>query len=69
MVASSDSWRSRGSGDDAVAIVQVETTLYEVRVGDMFAGSRSSEEHLRVVRQRPVRRRRVHLCEGDRTLK
>jgi hypothetical protein len=59
----------RGSGDDAVAIIQVETTLYEVRVGDMFAGSfrltSISGSCVNVLYGDDA----FTLCEGDRTLK
>jgi hypothetical protein len=59
----------RGSGDDAVAIVQVDTTLYEVRVGDTFAGafqlSSISGSCVNVLYGDDA----FPLCEGDRTLK
>jgi hypothetical protein len=59
----------RGSGADAVAIIQVDTTLYEVRTGDTFAGafqlSSISGSCVNVLYGDDA----FPLCEGDRTLK
>jgi hypothetical protein len=59
----------RGTGGDAVAIIQVDTTLYEVRAGETFAGSFQLSSVSGSCANVLYGDDAFQICEGDRTLK
>jgi hypothetical protein len=59
----------RGTGGDAVAIIQVDTTLYEVRAGETFAGSFQLASVSGSCANVLYGDDAFQICEGDRTLK
>jgi hypothetical protein len=59
----------RGTGGDAVAIIQVDTTLYEVRAGETFAGAFQLTSVSGSCANVLYGDDAFQICEGDRTLK